>query len=72
MVHYQNNLSFFISISHSISDTPPKKLKKRGRKREDYDQACRNQDCDVFGIVNHEDVIRNSRQKNGEQEYECN
>jgi transposase-like protein len=46
--------------------------KKRGRKRKDHDQGCPNQNCDIKGIVNHEDVIRNGHQKNGEQEYKCN
>jgi insertion element IS1 protein InsB len=49
-----------------------KDLKKRGRKRKDHNQACPNQNCDIYGIVNHEDVIRNGHQKNGEQEYKCN
>jgi len=49
-----------------------KSKKKRGRKRKDHDQACPNQNCDIYRIVNHEDVIRNGHQKNGEQEYKCN
>ena len=47
-------------------------MKKRGRKRADHDLACPNQDCDVHGIVNNENVIRHGRQKTGEQEYTCN